>query len=112
MAVKLDDLGQPRGIGGLPVVIGRGQVVFCNGKCRQDQEKDGGNKFVAWLKLRVTGVSPLSTGRAGHAIGQRRWQRARASTLSDESDLEQNCARSGRQTVGFSLRACGGLFTT
>jgi hypothetical protein len=45
MAVKLHDLGQPHGIGGLPVVIGRGQVVLCNGKCRQSQEKGGGDEL-------------------------------------------------------------------
>jgi hypothetical protein len=45
MAVKLDNLRQPRGIRGLPVVIGRGQVILGNGKCRKGQEKGGGDEL-------------------------------------------------------------------
>ena len=39
MAVKLDDLRQPRGIGGLPVVIGRGQAVLGKGKAWAGREQ-------------------------------------------------------------------------
>ena len=44
VTVKLDDLGQPFGIGGLPVVIGGGQAIFGNGQRRQDEEKNDGNE--------------------------------------------------------------------
>ena len=54
MAVKLDDLRQPRGIGGLPVVIGRGQAVFCGDECWQDKEEGGGDELRHGLRLPVT----------------------------------------------------------
>ncbi len=44
MAVKLDDLRQPRGIGGLPVVIRRGKSVLSEGKAGEGQEKDDEDK--------------------------------------------------------------------
>ena len=42
--MELDDLDQPRRIGGLPLVIGRGQMVLRNGKYRQNKEKCGGDE--------------------------------------------------------------------